>query len=84
MTPAELRKEIRAIGDEFSMDVVMKCLSLYRPLHDAAPKVPVKIARDEKYGSDERNQARRVSFGSRIGKRPPRAHLHAWRRLCRR
>ena len=56
MTPAELRKEIRAIGDEFSFEVITKCRDLYQPLHDAAPKVPVSIARDEKYGPDERHR----------------------------
>jgi len=56
MTPAELRKEIRAIGDEFSFEVITKCRDLYQPLHDAAPKVPVSVARDEKYGPDERHR----------------------------
>ena len=56
MTPAELRKEIRAIGDEFSFEVITKCRDLYQPLHDAVEKVPVSIARDEKYGPDERHR----------------------------
>jgi len=56
MTPTELRKEIRAIGDEFSFEVITKCRDLYQPLHDAAPKVPVSVARDEKYGPDERHR----------------------------
>ncbi len=56
MTPAELRQEIRAIGDEFSFEVITKCRELYQPLHDAAAKVPVSVARDEKYGLDERHR----------------------------
>ena len=56
MTPAELRQEIRAIGDEFSFEVITKCRELYQPLHDAAAKVPVSVARDEKYGPDERHR----------------------------
>jgi len=56
MTPTELRKEIRAIGDEFSFEVITKCRDLYQPLHDAAPKAPVSVARDEKYGPDERHR----------------------------
>lgn len=56
MTPAKLRQEIRAIGDEFSFDVIMKCRDLYAPLHKKAPKVNASITRDVKYGRNERHR----------------------------
>jgi acetyl esterase/lipase len=56
MTPAKLRQEIRAIGDEFSFDVIMKCRDLYAPLHKKAPKANASIMRDIKYGRNERHR----------------------------
>lgn len=56
MTPAKFRQEIRAIGDEFSFEVIEKCRKLYGPLHKKAAKANASVARDIKYGRNERNR----------------------------
>ncbi len=56
MTPAKLRQEIRAIGDEFSFEVIEKCRKLYAPLHKKAKKANASVARDIKYGRNARNR----------------------------
>jgi acetyl esterase/lipase len=53
---AKMKKDIRAIGAVLSPDNLGAAMKLYAPFHPAEPYAGVKLTRDIKYGSDERNR----------------------------
>jgi arylformamidase len=56
LNPAEMKKQIRAIGAVLSPEALGAAMKLYAPYHPAEPYAGVKLSRDHKYGPDERNR----------------------------
>ena len=52
----EIAEKLRAIGRSLDRDAIEAINKLYAPLLAKAPKDGVKVTRDEKYGSHERNR----------------------------
>ena len=55
-TPKGFAEKLRSIGTEITDETIRANAALYVPLHMKAPREGVKIAKDEKYGPDERNR----------------------------
>ena len=54
--PREVQEKIRAIGKHVNKEVIIATQKIYIPLQAKAPKDGVRVAKDEKYGPDDRHR----------------------------
>ena len=52
----DVHRRLDELGDAFNPDVIGENFKLFAPLHERAPFADVEIARDQRYGADERHR----------------------------
>ncbi len=56
LPPAEIARRIAALGARTGPEVAGPSMQLFKPLHDTAPAVPQRVARDLSYGPHDRHR----------------------------